>query len=252
MSWFTVKSGRLAYRGRLTRDPFAAWLATAEGAARVKATGAAMRIGVFRSARAGRRLWQPLERAARTDAMRTAIRQESQAFAGAMSDVCYAPGLPRTHVALHRLVLAPRALVAGRARASIRQRLWHLPALADVDDSVRAFFCEQILIEMDRAIESARPSPARPVPAAEGWSCVGADRSFVWVDPLWSGPHWTGHLLFYEFPRTPLSRGLRKELEGAAAALQQGLASLSRLQRDALVRGAADGLDPPTIRQWTA
>lgn len=254
MSWFTVKSGRLAYRGRVTRDPFAAWLATAEGAGRVQAAGAALRMGLFRTARARRRLWQSLERAARTSAVRTAVGQACEAFAGAMSHVCYAPGLPRTQVALHRLVLVPRVLVAGRARAAVRQPLWQVLPLAEVDDGVRAFFCEQLLIEMDRAIEAANPSPGRPVTATEGWACVGVARPFVWVDPIWSGPQWTGHLLLYEFPRTPLTRAQKKDLEAAMASLQEGIASFSRLQRDAIVRAAADGLGPADgrVRQWTA
>lgn len=252
MSWFTIRRGRLTYCGRVTRDSFAAWLATAEGRARMDALGRDLRLGLFRAARARRRLWQPLERAARTPAVRVAMQEECEHFARAISDVCYAPGLPRAHVALHRLVLVPRALIAGRARAGIRQRLWNLPELAAVDDSVRAFFCEQVLIEMDRALEAAGPSAVRPVPAVEGWACVGAERPFVWVDPVWSGVHWSGHLVLYEFPRTPLTRAQKKECEASVAALQQGVASLSRLQRDALVRTAADGLSPSAARQWTA
>lgn len=254
MSWCTVKGGRLAYRGRIDRGPFDAWLATTEGASCVRETGRRLRLGLFRTGRARRRLWQSLERAVRVDPVRAAVAGECDRFAEAMSRVCYAPGLPRTHIALHRLVLVPRVLVAGRARAGLRHRLWHLPPLEAVDDRVRAFFCEQLLVEMDRAVEAAGPSPAKPVAAAEGWACVGGDRAFVWVDPLWSGPHWTGHLIFYEFPRAPLTRAQKQDLAAAIASLQQGVASLSRVQRDSLVRTAADGLGPQPARahQWIA
>ena len=244
MSWFGVKRGQLVFRGRLSRDSFVDWLKTGEGQARLDAVSSAFRFRVFGAARARRGLWRPLERAGRTGPLRAAMRDEAVQFGAAMSHASYAPGLPRMHVALHRLVLVPRALVAARARTSVRQRLWNLPSLAGVDESVRAFFCEQLLIEMDRALEIARPSAARAIPAAEGWSCVGAERRYVWVDPLWSGSHWAGHLFMYEFPRTPLSRAQLKELDAAVAQLQESIGSLSRLQREALLRSAADGLAP--------
>jgi hypothetical protein len=248
MSWFTVKRGRLAYRGRLSRDSYIAWLKTSDGAARLHASASAFRFRALAPARARRALWRPLELAARTEPLRTAIQKEAAHFGAAMAEASYAPGLPRTHIALHRLMLVPRALVAARARTGVRQRLWNLPALAAVDESVRAFFCEQLLIEMDRALEEAKPSAARAVAAAEGWSCVAADRPYIWVDPLWSGAHWAGHLFMYEFPRVALSRAQRKELDGAVAQLQQSIGSLSRLQREALVRTAVGGLTPASAR----
>ena len=248
MSWFAARRGRLLYRGRLSRDSYLAWLSTGEGAARLHAVAAAYRFRAFAHARARRALWRPLAQAARLEPLRTAIQNEAAHFGVAMAEASYAPGLPRTHIALHRLVLVPRALAAARARTGVRLRLWHLPALAAVDESVRAFFCEQLLIEMDRALEAATPSAARPVPAAEGWSCVGADRPYVWVDPLWSGVHWAGHLFMYEFPRASLSRAQRHELDAAVSRLQQSIGSLSRLQRESLVRTAAGGLAPASAR----
>lgn len=246
MGWFVVRNGELVYRGRLRRDPFDAWLKTPEGKRCLAETAATLRV--FATARARRRLWQPLERAARSAPLRKAIQDEAAPFRAAMTFVSYAPGLPRVHVALHRLVIVPRPLVAARARSGLRKRLWALPPLQAVDESVRAFFCEQLLIEMDRALEAARPSPSKSIPATDGWSCVGTDRVYAWVDPLWSGAHWSGHFFMYEFPRTALSRAQRKELDAAVAELQQGVASLSRLQREALVRTAADGLAPASAR----
>jgi hypothetical protein len=46
----------------------------------------------------------------------------------------------------------------------------------------------------------------------------------------------------FEFPRAALTSAQRKELDAAVKHLQSGLTSLSRLQRDAIVRRAADGL----------
>ena len=124
----------------------------------------------------------------------------------------------------------------------VRTRLWNLPGFAAVDESVKEFFCEQLLIDLDLALERAAPSASRPIAAADGWSCVGGHRPYVWVDPLWSGPSWSGHIFMFEFPRAGLTGAQRKELDAAVAHLQEGLTALSRLQRDAIVRRAADGL----------
>jgi hypothetical protein len=229
---------------RLTRQPFLEWLQTADGAARLEAVRAGIRFRAFARTRARGRLWRPLETAARTAALRTALDEEARRFGGALEEVCYAQALPRAHVALRRLVLVPRTLAVARARTGLRTRLWNLPALADVDESVRAFFCEQLLIEMDRAVERAQPSVKRPVIAGDGWSCVGTERRYLWVDPLFAGAYGTGHFFMFEFPRTGLSRGQRKELEGAVKQLQQSIEYLSRVQRDALIRGAVDSLAP--------
>jgi hypothetical protein len=242
MYWFQAKAGRLAYRGRLTRGPFDEWLQTREGAAMLETAAAQSGFRLFAASRTRKRLWRALERAARTEPVRTALQGEAEWFAKVLGQVCYAPALPRTQVALHRLVIVPRALVAARARTGVRLRLWNLPALAGVDEAVRTFLCEQVLVELDRALERASPTAARRVEAAEGWSCVGAHRPYVWVDPLWAGAEWSGHLFMFEFPRTSLSSTQRNELDGAVKHLQNGLTALSRPQRDAIVRRAADGL----------
>lgn len=242
MYWFHVKRSRLAYRGRLTRAPLARWLATAEGAAALEKAATASGLRLFALARTRRRFWKALERAGQSEQLRTALHAEADRFAQVLGQACYAPALPRTHVALHRLVIVPRALLAARARGGVRQRLWSLPCLADVEESVRAFLCEQVLVELDRTIEHASPSPSRPVEGADGWSCIGTDRPYVWVDPLWAGEEWSGHVYMFEFPRAALTSAQRKELQSAVKHLQSGLNGLSRLQRDAIVRRAADGL----------
>jgi hypothetical protein len=246
MSWFVVKQGRLRYRGRLTRGPYLDWLKTPEGARALEAAARNYRFRPFSVARARGRLWRALDSAARTASVRKAIEQEAIHFGTALGQVSFAPALPRAHVALHRLVLVPRALVAARARMGVRMRLWNLPAFANVDESVRAFFCEQLLIALDSAIDDAAASAKRPVEAGEGWSCVGADRPYVWVDPLWAGDHWLGHVFMYEFPRDGLSRAQRRELDEAVSDLRKSVALLSKLQRNALVRTAADGLATAT------
>jgi hypothetical protein len=241
MSWYRVTNGRLEFRGRITREPFTGWLGTTEGAATRDMTAGLLRLRFMTKARAGRRLWQDLNRLVRTGALRSVFQEETSHFAAAVSGLCYAPSLPRSQLALHRLVVVPRAMIAGRARHGVRLRLWN-SALSPLPDAVRAFVCEQILVEMDTAIRSVEPSAAAPVDMRDGWCCVASDPDYVWVDPLWSGANWTGHLVMYEMPREPLSRARRKELDRAASSLRKTLESLSRVQRQTIVRTAADGL----------
>ena len=248
MQWFAVKRGRLAYRGRLTRAPLVKWLATREGTAAVEQAVKASGLRFFAAARTRRHFWKVLEREGRGEQLRAALHAEADRFAAVLGHACYAPALPRTQVALHRLVIVPRALLAARARTGVRQRLWSLPCLKDLDEAVRAFLCEQVLIELDRTIERASPSASHPVEGADGWSCIGTDRPYVWVDPMWAGAEWSGHVFMFEFPRAALTSAQRKELDKAVKHLQTGLSALSRLQRDAIVRRAADGLATSSSR----
>jgi hypothetical protein len=239
MGWFRASGGRIIYRGRLTRKPLTDWLGSEQGAAAVEAVAAQDCFRIFRAARARRRLRLQIEAAVRTHTLRAAIAAEAERFASILADLSYAPTLPRGHVALHRLVVVPRALVAARVRRGVRQRLWDAAPLTAVDESVRAFFCEQLVIELDLALRTAHPSARNPIHAREEWSCIGTDTRYSWVDSLWSGPGWAGHVLMYEFPCAHLTRTHRAELDRAVRALQKRLASLTRLQREEIVRSAA-------------
>jgi len=99
---------------------------------------------------------------------------------------------------------------------------------------------EQALV--DAAVAASRPSVFRPVLTNEAWGCVGRDAECQWVDPMFAGPGWGGHLLMFEFPREGLARKMRKEVDRAVHDLQSSLVSLSRIQRGAIVRMAVDGL----------
>jgi hypothetical protein len=107
---------------------------------------------------------------------------------------------------------------------------------------VREFFCDQLVRELDAAIGESRPSVSRPVLTRETWGCVGRDTEYRWVDPMFSGAGWGGHLLMFEFPSERLSRKHRKEVEAAVNDIQSSLANVSHIQRDAIVRNAVDGL----------
>lgn len=165
-----------------------------------------------------------------------AIADEAPRYMQMVAKLAYSDGLPRAHIALHRLVLVPRALIAGNARVALCKRLANLPELAAIDEAVRIFFFDQLIIEMDAALQKGALSVRNPVQAQDEWACVGVSKGVVWVDPLWAGPDGTGHLFMYEFPRAGFSRQDRKALESAIADMSTTVASLTDLQRNAMIR----------------
>ncbi len=240
MGWFQVSGGRLEYRGRIARQPFTEWAATKEGSAAVARVAAGIRFSLLgRSYSARRRMWRAVESASRDPQVATAIAAEARCYTDVLASLSYADALPRAHVALHRLVLVPRAMIAGRAATGLFERLAQQPALRALDEAVQIFLFTQLLIEMDAALQRAAPSPRRPVQAKEEWACVGVSKGTVWADPLWSGPDGTGHVFMYELPRAGLSRRDRKTLDAAIEQLAASVTSLTRLQRGAMVRAAS-------------
>jgi hypothetical protein len=239
VSWFRVSHGRLEYRGRITREPFTQWTATAEGTAAVARVAAGIRFSLLGRARAARtRIWRGLETASRVESFTTAVSSEATCYMQVLASLSYSEALPRVNLALHRLVLVPRTMSTGHARAALIKRLGELPALAEVDEAARIFLLDQLVVEMDAALQKASPSPRQPVQAHEEWVCVGVSKELVWGDPLWSGPDGTGHIFMYELPRAGLPRRDRKALEAAIAEMGASVSSLSRQQRIEMVRAA--------------
>ena len=237
MRWFRVSNGRLEYRGRITREPFMRWTETKEGTAAIARVAAGIRFSLFgRSRAARRRIWRALEDASRVESLVAAIRTEAARYMEVLASLSYSDTLPRVHIALHRMVLVPRALIAGRARTQLFERLGEAPALAGLDVSARIFFLEQLVKEMDAALQIGSPSPRRPIHAHDEWACVGVSKGLVWVDPLWAGADGTGHVFMCELPRAGLSRRDRKAVEAAIAGMAASVSSLSARQRIAMVR----------------
>lgn len=240
MSWFRVSRGRLTYRGRISRAPFTRWTETKEGAETIARLAAGIRFSLFGRARAAkRRTWRALESVARESTVAAAIGQEADGYMQACADVSYGDALPRAHVALHRLVLVPRAMAVARARSAMVARLGRLPEICELDVWIRSFFFDQLLSEMDAALQQASPSIAKPVRAHGAWACVGITGGVVWGDPLWAGPYGTGHMFMYEYPAGGLSRRDRKAVNAAIAELNSRVSSLSRNERFELARAAS-------------
>ena len=240
MSWFKISDGRVLYAGALSREPYAAWISTKAGSQAIDAVASGIGFRLFGRARAARRrVWRELGDAVRSEDGRTALQAAADLYLSTMSTLAYASGLPRTTIGLRRLVLVPRALAAGRARPAITARLAECPAFAQRPLAERDFLFETALLQADAAIRGASPSVRRPIRAADGWTCIGADTRFAWVDQYWSGPGWSGHWFMYEHPKEPLSRSDRKAVERETTALHGSLATLSREHRQALVQLAA-------------
>ena len=239
MSWFRVSAGRLEYRGRLTREPFTRWAATRDGALVIGRVAAGIRFSLFgRSAAARRQVWRELEEAARDESLAAGVADEAARYMDVLAALSYSDGLPRVNLALHRLVLLPRAMIAGHVRAALFKRLADAPALGGLDPATRTFFLDRLVFEMDAALQKAAPGPRQPVQARDEWACVGVSKGVVWVDPLWAGDDATGHVFMYEFPRPGMPRPTPRELNAAIADMTAGVGTLSRLQRFAMVRAA--------------
>jgi hypothetical protein len=241
VAWFHIKGKRLGYRGRLGRQPFSTWAGTPEGVAAIDDRVRRDRLRIFGRTRARRRMWRELALAARGEAFQAAMERQAKQFATTVAHVSHAPGLPRRTVALHRLVVVPRALVAGRMRSALLERM-NGETFAGLDPHVRAFLQEQLIADLDAAIAAYRPSTSRPVLTYTPWACVGHRADYQWVDPIFTGPGWGGHLLMFEFPAQGLARRARKDLDQAVHEIETSLATISRAQRDAIVEIAQDGL----------
>lgn len=248
MSWFAVADGQLRCRGRITKQPVTDWLVAEDGTAAVQAAARQIGFSLFGRVRAARcRMRRELWEVVATPPVREAIAAECERYPAAWAELAYAPSLPRTTIALHRLVVVPRTMILARTLSGVTRRLAACPGMATLPDPFKAFFARWILCEMDRAIRRAAPSARRPVYSQESWACVAHDSNFTWIDPMWSGPEWLGHVMMFEMPATGLPRRDRRALEAAIEQVTQSLPTLSRERRAGTVQIAMDGMARLTL-----
>jgi hypothetical protein len=235
------------FRGRITRKPLVDWTATPEGAAAVEAVARQLGFCLLGKTRtAKRRLWSELDAAATSEPVKAIIQASPDHYLNALTELAYAPSLPRVVIALRRLVVVPRTMIAARGRSALNARLMTCSSYADLNETLRAFLCNRLVWEIDDAIRRVKPSSRRPVSAREAWACVGLDEQFVWIDPLWSGRDWLGHIVMFEMPDRP-SRRERREIDDAIERLQKSLPELSQIQRDGTVRSASAAMNPVRV-----
>jgi hypothetical protein len=242
-AWVQYRRGRVWYTGRIARAPFVAWLAMPEGRATVDEAALHGRFAFFARARAERRLWRRLVAAARNRDVVAAIQREMDAYLGRLQEFAYADGLPRLSVDLHRIVVVPRVLINGAAYGAIARRLRSEPAFASLDggDALRDFFIRTLIDHLDGAIAGTMPSPKRPLAVGDEWISIGLDGAFVWRVPLLNEPPWDGHHYVLELTRDPITRAVRKAVAVAVERIQASLPSLSRVERNEILRRAVRG-----------
>jgi len=241
--WVRYRRGRASYAGGITRAPFAAWLATPQGRAVVDQEASRARFGLFARARAARRLWRQLAAAAREPGVVVRIQSEIDGYLGRVPEFAYADGLPRLTVDLHRIVVVPRVLINCAAYGAIARGLHAERAFASLGggDALRDFFVRTLVDHLDAAVESTMPSPKRPLEVGKEWVSVGLDGAFTWRLPVLNEPPWDGHHYVLELTRDPITRALRKKILAAVERIQASLPSLSRLERNEILRRAVHG-----------
>ena len=242
-AWVRYRRGRVVYGGRIARRPFAAWLTTTEGAAVLDEATSRLRIRFLARTRAARRLWRRLAAAARDRQVVATIQSEMDAYPGRIQELAYADGLPRAGIDLHRLVVVPRALVNGAACGALARRLRAVPAFASLEggDPLHDFFVAKVISDADAAIAGAAPTVKRPVALGREWISIGLDGAFVWRLPLLNEPAWDGHHYVLEVTRDPLTRAVRKGVAAAVGRIDASLQTLSRVDRNEILRRALRG-----------
>lgn len=192
--------------------------------------------------RARGRLWRQLVAAAGHEVVAAAMKREVDGYVKRAGELAYADGLPRLGVSLRRLVAVPCVLVNAAAYRSIEARLHKLRPITSLagGDALRSFFFQQLVEELNAAVASARPSPKHTLQAGADWTCVGLNTAFVWRPPILDWPEWCGHHYVLELTREPITRAIRNETADAIEQFEASLPSLSRLQRDDILRRAAN------------
>ena len=242
-TWVRYRRGRACYTGRLTRTPFVTWLATPEGRATLDEAASHARFAFLARARATRRLWRQLAAAARDRDVIVTIQSEMDGYLGRLQEFAYAEGLPRVSVDLHRMVVVPRVLINAAAYGAIARRLQSARAFASLEggEPLRDFFVLTLIDHLDGAIAGVMPSPKRPLAAGKEWISVGLDGAFVWRLPLVDRPPWDGHHYVLELTRDPITRAVRKAVVAAIERLNASVGSLSRSERNEILRRALRG-----------
>jgi len=236
--------GRGRYTGRIDRASFGAWCASADGRSVVEPIAARMRFALFgRRGAARRRVWRQLTAAARSTPVAAPLQREIDAYVARLAAIAHARDLPRVGIELRRLVVVPRFFANAAIDRRIDAALEPQPAFAARHGRkpLRDWFIFTLIDAIEAGLVAAKPSPTDPLPAGSDWIVVGVNDRFEWRIPF-AGPAWPGHYYLLELTRAPLTRAVRKATRDAVAAMEASLPSLSRAQRDAIVRQAESSL----------
>jgi hypothetical protein len=241
--WVRYRRGRAQYTGGITRAPLAAWLATPAARATLEGAASHVRFPFLVKQRAARRVWRQLAAIASDGEVVQAIQNEIEAYLGRLQHFAYAEGLPCVGVDLHRLVIVPRVLINAAAHAAIAARLRSQRAFITlgVGDALRQFFVDTLIHDLEHAIARSKPSPAHPLTLGKEWISVGLNGAFAWRVPLQNEPPWDGHHYVLELTREPITRSVRRAVDAAMQRMEGALPSLSRTERNEILRRALRG-----------
>jgi hypothetical protein len=239
--WVRDSRKRLVYAGRITRIPFVAWTKSPQGRKVVDKVASTIRFALFGRTRAARRrLWRELAAASRDEDVVATLQTELNVYLTRLGGLAFSPGLPGERVQLRRLVVVPNVLVNGDAYGALDTRLSAQPAFALLEggEALRQFFILKVIEDIDAAIRRARPSPRNPREGGSGWISVGLNSTFEWLLPVNNEPGWPGHHYVLELTREPITRALRKAVAASVTRLEALLPTLSRLERNEILRRA--------------
>jgi hypothetical protein len=237
--------GRVRYTGRVDRAAFASWCQSFDGQSVLKPIISAMGFSLFGKQRAAqRRVWMELKATAQSETVVAAMQQQVDSYFSRLSTLVYARDLPVRGVNLRRLVAVPRLFANTVTDRQVDAALKVMPALATANgrSSLRHWFDIMLIDGIERAAHSARPTPKRPLPAGRDWIIVGVNDTFEWRIPL-QGPAWPGHYYLLELTHKPITRAVRKAAGNAIAEMEATLASLSRVDRNEILRQAGLSLE---------
>lgn len=241
MSWITCVRRVPVYSRRLARpSSYDAW-AAGEGSAIIARLAASRRFTLFGRTRAARKaLWTELRRKAETGRLATAIDRCTRQCVLAIGEIAgYPLNLPRALIDGYRLTAVPRVTWTGRAFAWIVRELDAHPDLATISGGpeFRLFFVTELLEQIERALATSAPTLRHPLATGDGWFVIGFEPSASWFLPL-QGAERRGHFLVCEAPPEGLKRWPAARLQAAISRVQEAVATLSRAERDDLVREA--------------
>jgi len=237
--------GRVKYTGRIDRAAFAAWCESSDGRSVLDPIVARTRFSLLGRARAARRrLFRELTEAARASTVVAVLQQEIDSYLIRLDTLAHARDLPCAGVDLHRLVVVPRLFANSLFHRRIDALLETEPAFAKQKGHplLRDWFTLTLVDAVEAAVMDARPSPKRPVPAGDAWTIVGVNGQFEWRLPL-TGPAWPGHFYLLERTHRPITRAVRKAAGDEIAQMEISLPSLSRLERNEILRQAGLSLE---------
>ena len=233
MGWVKVAGKALEYSGKVAQpEDFKEW-ASQQGQALLEKITQEQGLKVFAETRARKILWQELQAAASSDALRAAFQDEVEEYQRIPGRIAADKGslLPKSG-GYRSLFAVPRYLINRSALENIRARLDKSDELARLSgEPLKEYLFLQLVREMDRALVSTQPSSKDPFPSNGNWLMVGFDENFRWGQ----NPD-LGHYLLYEPAEGRLARSDRRDVDEKVSNLESTLGRLSAEEKEAFIK----------------